>query len=263
NNPFVGTNGVAPEIWALGLRHPSRLSFDRFTGDLWIGEVGQDLFDEVNLQPAGTGGLNYLWKQLEGNHNYSPGTATSFGLGTPPLLEHPRGETDLALVGGAVCGAGTYPRLTGKYLYGDLNSGTIYLVARNGDHWSKRAYPGLVGSVGAIGMDDGGDLYLGNYRSGRIYRVTDPGMVSEFRLTRQIPEPGTSLFKLRFPIDPGVAYQLETFDSGRWSPVGSPITRPLGGDSLMEYSEAIPPGRVRATRVFRVRRFGVRLPGQP
>jgi glucose/arabinose dehydrogenase len=95
DNPFVGVPSTLPEIWAYGLRNPWRFSFDRLTGDLFIADVGQDSWEEVDFQPAGSqGGENYGWRLMEGNHCYNPPTNCDPGGLTPPILEYEHGTND-------------------------------------------------------------------------------------------------------------------------------------------------------------------------
>ena len=115
DNPFSNRTDIRPEIWAVGLRNPWRFSFDRATGDLYIADVGQDAWEEVNFQPAaGPGGLNYGWRRLEGRHCFNPPNACDDGTLTPPVLEydHSVGES---VTGGYVYRGSQVPELAGRY----------------------------------------------------------------------------------------------------------------------------------------------------
>src|SRR5881628_2568281 len=116
-NPFVGKDNVRPEIWAYGLRNPWRFSFDRSTGDLFIGDVGQDTWEEVNFQQASSpGGENYGWNQMEGNHCFVQ-KCSGEGL-TMPIAEHSH-EEGCTVIGGYVYRGTRFPGMQGFYIYGD------------------------------------------------------------------------------------------------------------------------------------------------
>lgn len=125
SNPFVGKPG-RDEIWAYGLRNPFRIAFDRPTGDLWIGDVGQNRIEEVDRIPAGRGGLNFGWKIMEGNERYSPGPTE--GL-TPPVATYTHEGENCAITGGVVYHGRAIPALAGSYLFGDYCSGRLWRLA--------------------------------------------------------------------------------------------------------------------------------------
>ena len=125
DNPFVGKAGVRPEIWATGLRNPWRFSFDASSGALWIGDVGQGEWEEIDFAPAGTGGQNWGWNLWEGDHRYPPGAPAMSRDGFSfPVLEyaHPKGDS---VTGGYVYRGSAYPALVGTYLYADFGKGWI------------------------------------------------------------------------------------------------------------------------------------------
>ncbi len=141
DNPFINTPGYRPEIWATGLRNPWRFSFDRSTGDLYIADVGQNEWEEVNFQPnTSPGGENYGWRILEGNHCYNP----SSGCVAPssyvaPVLEYAHGANDVngcSVTGGFVYRGINYPSMQGVYFYGDFCSGKIWGAALESS-WSS------------------------------------------------------------------------------------------------------------------------------
>jgi glucose/arabinose dehydrogenase len=128
DNPFVGVGGATPEIWSLGLRNPFRFSFDHLTGDLVIGDVGQNEFEEIDFAPASTGlarGANFGWPNCEGFSGSCPGT-------TPPVFAyaHPSAPSlvGYAIIGGYVYRGNQIPELTGRYLYTDLGTGEIHSI---------------------------------------------------------------------------------------------------------------------------------------
>jgi glucose/arabinose dehydrogenase len=125
SNPFVGVRGVRREIWAAGLRNPWRFSFDRLTGDLYIADVGQSSWEEVNHQPAASpGGENYGWRLMEGNHCFNPASDCDDGTLVPPIVEYNHTE-GCSVTGGYVYRGSLIPALFGTYLLGDFCTGVI------------------------------------------------------------------------------------------------------------------------------------------
>jgi len=183
NNPFVNSNGHAPETWAWGFRNPWRFSFDRQTGDLYIGDVGQNLYEEIDFQPAGSaGGQNYGWRIMEGDTNYSaPSGFTNFSALTLPVAvySHLALPTDSggAVIGGYVYRGPSMPRMDGIYFYGDFMAGWIWGLKQIGTNWQNLALlsPGFEThiAISTFGEDDQGRLYLADYFRGLIYQIQD------------------------------------------------------------------------------------------
>jgi len=172
-NPFRGDTSARAEIWDLGLRNPWRFSFDRATGDLYIADVGQDLWEEVDFEASGaTGGVNYGWNVMEGAHCYNAATCNQTGL-TLPVVEYSHAN-GCAVIGGYVYRGSRLPELTGQYLYSDLCSGWVRSFqvllgqARNPHDWTSEINPG--GGVTSFGEDARGELYILN-GSGTVYRI--------------------------------------------------------------------------------------------
>ena len=135
DNPFVGNGSVRDEIWALGLRNPWRISFDRETGDLYIADVGQNRLEEVNVQPAAsTGGENYGWDIMEGSQCTGGGDGCNRAGLTLPVAEYDH-DLGCSITGGEVYRGSAYPDMDGVYFYGDFCSGRIWGLWRNGDAW--------------------------------------------------------------------------------------------------------------------------------
>jgi glucose/arabinose dehydrogenase len=176
-NPYTQTVGYQGEIWALGLRNPWRYSFDRQTGDLYIGDVGQNTQEEVDFQPASShGGENYGWNTLEGNLCYNPSiNCVPPALYASPVAVYDHGTNDsngCSITGGAVYRGTTYPRLQGTYLYGDYCRGKIWgLKYSNGWHYRQMLDTNL--SISTFGEDEAGNLYLADLSSGVIYQISD------------------------------------------------------------------------------------------
>jgi glucose/arabinose dehydrogenase len=174
-NPFASRPGARGEIWAYGLRNPWRFSFDRDTGDLWIGDVGQNLWEEVDLQPAASGGgEDYGWRIMEGTHCFNPSTNCSrVGL-VLPILEYGH-SLGCSITGGYRYRGARFPRLRGIYFYGDYCSGTIWGATQGGGGaWSSRAMLPTSIAITSFGEDAGGELYLVDGSKGVLYQLVDP-----------------------------------------------------------------------------------------
>ena len=173
DNPFADGVGGAPEIWLTGLRNPWRISFDRTTGDLWIGDVGQSAWEEVDVQRAGApGGTNYGWNRMEGRHCYQPSTGCDETGLTMPVTEygHDQGCT---VIGGSVVRGPDQPALIGGYLFADYCSGRIWAIDPSTDAYRDPTVVADSGhSIAAFGEDEAGDLYAADISSGSILRVT-------------------------------------------------------------------------------------------
>ena len=129
DNPFVGDPGARDEIWAWGLRNPWRFSFDRATQDLFIADVGQGSWEEVNHEPAGGGGgRNYGWRRMEGAHCYNPGTACNDATVVLPILEYPH-SVGCSVTGGYRYRGAGIPELVGTYVYADFVELRVALAA--------------------------------------------------------------------------------------------------------------------------------------
>lgn len=169
DNPFRNTAGARPEIWAFGLRNPWRFNFDSATGDLWIGDVGQNLYEEVDYQPASShGGENYGWNIMEGLHCFQPG-CSSQGL-TLPVAEYSHAD-GCSIIGGFVYRGVSSPGLRGTYLYGDYCSGRIWGLDRQGTASASRLLLASGFSITSFGEDEAGELYVANTTDGTIHHI--------------------------------------------------------------------------------------------
>ena len=178
-NPFVGgTAGELPEIWAYGVRNPWRFSFDALTGDMWIGEVGQNLWEEVDFQPAGsTGGENYGWRCYEGNHNYNTANCQSTPLNATvaPVFEYPHVTGGACSIsGGLVYRGSLYPNLYGMYIFCDYCSGEFWATKpAAGGGWTTLSLGTLTPYVYAsFATDYKGELYVGGNGDGKVYKLS-------------------------------------------------------------------------------------------
>ncbi len=163
DNPFVEREGARPEVWAWGLRNVWRFGFDRATGDLFLADVGQNQWEEINFQPADSaGGENYGWNAFEGTHAYSGQPAASETV--PPVLEYDHSRGRCSVTGGYVYRGARIPALQGVYLYGDWCSGTIWSAAPGADGaWQAVVSLESGRSISSFGEDEAGELYLVDY----------------------------------------------------------------------------------------------------
>jgi glucose/arabinose dehydrogenase len=173
DNPFVGQAAARAEIWAYGLRNPFRFSFDRSTGDLWIGDVGQNAWEEVDRQPASSeGGENYGWDCREGAHDYTgtdnDGLAGCAGLTfTDPVLEYAHAGGRCSVTGGFRYRGDAEPRLRGVYLFADFCTGEIFgTVPRCDGAWESQLLLDAPFNITTFGEDSGGELYVSQYIGG-------------------------------------------------------------------------------------------------
>lgn len=187
NNPFVGQQGALPEIWAYGLRNPWRFGFDRQTGDLWIGDVGQGAWEEVDKWPVGNNsGPNFGWRCYEGGAAYNTAGCqpqSSYvgpvAVGAHGSSQGPNGGEWCSVIGGRVYRGNKYPALAGKYVYTDYCHGRI--------HWIDAADPSSQGTFtgsgiygfSAIAEDRCGELWAVNVNNGRLYRIVDTDVCPE------------------------------------------------------------------------------------
>jgi uncharacterized protein (TIGR03437 family) len=170
DNPLVNTPGARPETWAYGLRNPWRFSFDRATGDLWIGDVGQDAYEEVDFQPASShGGQNYGWSLMEGMHCYQTG-CNQQGL-TLPVLEYTHAGGNCAIQGGSIYRGRGSPGMRGIYFYGDNCTGLIWGAEHQGGAFVSRQLLASNFGITTFGEDEAGEIYVANAKNGTIYRI--------------------------------------------------------------------------------------------
>ena len=172
DNPFLATPGARPEIWLTGLRNPWRMRFDRATGDLWIGDVGQARWEEIDVARAGVGGLDLGWNTMEGSHCFEPAEGCDRTGLTPPVAEYDHGA-GCAVIGGVVVHDPRQGALDGGYLFGDACSHDLWRIDPAGD---GRREPVVVAKVGrtlsSIGEGEDGAVYATSLESGELLRIT-------------------------------------------------------------------------------------------
>jgi len=161
-NPFVSNESARPEIWSYGWRNPWRFSFDINTDDLYIADVGQNQYEEVDVELAGTeAGQNYGWRLMEGLHCFRPADCDPAALGLVlPVAEYDHG-LGCSITGGYIYRGTQFPTLEGVYLYGDYCSGIIWGIRYETDgNWSKAQFMQSSENISSFGQDESGEVYL-------------------------------------------------------------------------------------------------------
>ncbi len=167
DNPFVAGGGL-PEIWAFGFRNPWRFSFDRASGRLFLADVGQDMFEEVDIVQKGG---NYGWNIMEGLHCFNPPTGCNMTGLTLPIAEYSHSEGN-AVIGGYVYHGSRIPTLQGVYVFGDLGTGKIWVLQETSLNVFTRTLVATTGkTISSFGQDQSGELYLVDYGGGNVYRI--------------------------------------------------------------------------------------------
>lgn len=174
DNPFVNRAGAKPEIWSYGLRNPWRFSFDPANGDLWIGDVGQDQWEEINHVAGGSkGGLNFGWPLYEGGDTFKATSKQTAGFEWPAFAYTHR--DGISVTGGYVYRGAAYPDMQGLYVFGDYGSGNIWTLRRNGTQWAQHLANETFYKISTFGVDGSGELWVADYAVGTIHRVDDLG----------------------------------------------------------------------------------------
>ncbi len=177
DNPFVGDPNIRDEIWALGLRNPWRFSFDRQTGDLWIGDVGQNRREEIDFQPASSsGGENYGWRCYEANLPNNTSNCGPMSSYVFPVFDYGRSNATggQSVTGGYVYRGNNHPGLQGLYIFCDFASNNCWTLEPDGSGgWTAVRFGNTTAqSISTFGEDENGELYAANY-DGTIYEVID------------------------------------------------------------------------------------------
>jgi len=175
DNPYVGSTEYRPEIWSMGMRNPWRYSFDRATGDLWIGDVGQNAYEEIDRIPAGpngiSGGLNFGWPITEGKHCYPDSKSCDQSPYVQPVAEYGR-DGGCSVTGGYVYRGSAHPRLQGLYFFGDYCTGKIWsLDSADGSSWRMTEQLQQPIQISSFGEDEVGELYVTNLNGGTVHRI--------------------------------------------------------------------------------------------
>lgn len=170
-NPYIGVSGAKPELWAIGLRNPWRYAFDRTTGLLYIADVGQDKFEEINVVQANLTGVNYGWNVMEGFSCYNASTCNQAGFQLP-VIDYSHSNGSCSITGGLVYRGSAMPEIAGHYFYSDYCLGFLKSfryssgAATDARTWSV----GSLGNVTSFGEDAAGEIYILS-SSGRVYKL--------------------------------------------------------------------------------------------
>ncbi len=192
DNPFVGQAGYREEIWHIGLRNPWRFSFDRSTGDMYIADVGQGTWEEIDVQPAAsTGGENWGWRCYEGNVAYNttgcqPASSYDF-----PVHAYNHSGGRCSVTGGYVYRGGQYPRMEGMYFFADYCSGETYGLQFFNNAWVFLELYDFGGNPTSFGEDEAGNVYVAT-QGGTVYRLTDPAGPTPTATSTGLPPTATN-----------------------------------------------------------------------
>ncbi len=182
-NPYKDNPLYRPEIWAVGVRNPWRFGFDRQTGDLYIGDVGQNIYEEIDFQPASSpGGENYGWRCREGKHDYNGHSSECAGKTlTGPVTEYAHGA-DCSVTGGSVYRGVQFSTMHGIYFYGDFCSGRIRGLRWSGTSWATQMLLDSSLNISSFGEDESGELYVIDL-NGAVYKISDPTIPTDVDLS--------------------------------------------------------------------------------
>jgi uncharacterized repeat protein (TIGR03806 family) len=239
DNPFVAHKGARPEIWAYGLRQPWKFSFDRATGDLWVGEVGQDLWESIyKIQKGG----NYGWSVREGSHPFRIERKAGPTPILPPVVEHPHSEFR-SLTGGYVYHAKRLPKLKGAYVYGDYDTGRVWMLRHDGKKVTEhRELAKSRHRIVAWGQDHAGDVYALDFMSGAVLRLVNnpPAPADAAKFPHKLSE--TGLFASTRDLKPAAGLIPYSVNAELWSD-GATKERYLAipGMGRIEYNTVIYP----------------------
>jgi len=184
DNPYVGQPDTLDEIWAFGFRNPWRWSFDRLTGELYIGDVGQSDFEEIDFEPGSSGGgFNYGWPLKEGSACYTPPTdCDPLGITTDPIHEYPQTEAScFSITGGYVYRGCAIPDMAGYYFFGDFCTGVVEAFAFDGETKGPvdTIFQLTAFNPASFGEDAFGELYIAMMGSGEILKIVPDGVPSQ------------------------------------------------------------------------------------
>ncbi len=188
DNPFVGQAGIRPETWAYGFRNPWRLHCDRQTGDVWVGNNGQDLWEQIYLVQRGA---NYGWSVVEGSHPFYSGRKAGPHPLSRPIAEHPHSEAR-SMTGGVVYRGKQFPELQGAYIYGDWSTGKVWGIRHKEGKvtWHQELASSTLQITG-FGLDSQGELLIADHGGNALYRLErTPVQANPPKFPRRLSETG-------------------------------------------------------------------------
>lgn len=269
DNPFVGVAGIRPETWAYGLRNPWRITADRESGQIWVGQNGQDIRESAYLLARGA---NYGWSAYEGSRPFLTDRLKGPAPFTPPTIEHTH-SVFRSLTGGVVYRGARFPELVGSYIYGDYGTGRIWAARHDGARLvSNRELVDTPFAIAGFGLTPAGDLLIADHTGDGLYRlepapvVKDPVLfptrLSETGLFASVPElrpaPGVQPFMINAPAwhDGAVATRLLALpgeavaeENGPWKTWNLPDGTALAQTLSLSPAEGQPARRIE-TRVL-------------
>jgi glucose/arabinose dehydrogenase len=176
DNPFVGQADARPEILHFGLRNPFRDSVDQETGAIWIGDVGQGAWEEIDVAQADARGLDFGWRRWEGSHCYDESAGCDEAGVTMPVTEYPHGDDGCSVTGGVVYRGDAIPALRGAYLFADYCSGRLWAIDAGFDGPQPPILLSETGrSISSIGLDEDGEVVITDLAAGELVRLVPGG----------------------------------------------------------------------------------------
>jgi glucose/arabinose dehydrogenase len=175
DNPFINRQDTLPEIWASGLRNPWRFSFDKETGNFWLGDVGQNKYEEIHFRRfTDPGGANFGWSCYEGEAGYELADCSAQNDYIFPVFWYEHNyKTGNSITGGVVYRGKTYSSLSGSYICADFDSNEAWVIKQNADSFvTYHQKTGIPGSIVGFGEDEKGEIYAASY-NGVIYKVVE------------------------------------------------------------------------------------------
>ncbi len=236
NNPFVGVPGARAEVWSYGFRNPWRFSFDRSTGNMYVGDVGEGNREEIDFEPASsTGGLNYGWRVMEGSLCFNPASGCDTSGKVLPVAEYVNNSATCAVTGGYVYRGSQSTQMTGIYFFGDFCSGEIWgLLRQPAGTWDSALVVDTSFLISSFGEDEAGELYLTDYSSGSVQKIVGPSVAVSTPTSTSIP--------VGSPTQTATAMPTPTF-----TPPPPPSATPVSGAAVT--------GQVLASKVVTVRLY--------
>ncbi len=212
DNPFLDEAGIEPEIYYIGLRNPWKFSFDYSTNDIWIADVGQNAWEEVNRWDATIGGSNFGWRCYEGDVEYNMNGCQPNASFISPVHVYANSVTACSITGGYVYRGVASPSINGTYFFSDYCSNAIY--ALNTETYDVQINTGFSGGFATFGEDYQGELYVAGRNNGRIFKLTYPYAATsvvedlDFEL---FPNPSNGIveFKTNHKLDKANVFDLE------------------------------------------------------
>lgn len=188
DNPFVNDPSYRPEIWSLGWRNPWRFSFDRLTGDMWVGDVGQSTREEIDFEPANTPGRNYGWRCYEGTFSYQTSGCQPQSSYVGPVFDYDNSSLGRSVTGGFIYRGSVYTDLYGYYIFTDYGSDRWWATKQQPDNSfaTKQIRPPGNGSFASLGEDYRGELYVADVVDGVIYKIRE--LCSAFQLAASVQD---------------------------------------------------------------------------